>query len=89
VLASALVGRLAELGWDRRLIGSIAAMLLGNAVIYVVGLPWLQAAIGTSWSETVDLGLTPFLIGDALKLALAAATFPVAWWIVGRRPGER
>jgi len=89
VLASALVGRLAELGWDRRLIGSITAMLLGNAVIYVVGLPWLQAAIGTSWSETVNLGLTPFLIGDALKLALAAAAFPVAWWIVGRRPGER
>ena len=89
VLAAALVGRLAELGWDRKIIGSIAAMVLGNAVIYVVGLPWLKAAIGTSWSETITLGLTPFLLGDVLKLLLAAAAFPAAWWLVGRRPGDR
>ena len=89
VFAAALVGRLAELGWDRKLIGSIAAMVLGNAVIYAVGLPWLQAVIGTSWSETLVSGLWPYLIGDALKLILAAAAFPAAWWLVGRRPGER
>jgi len=89
VLAAALVGRLAELGWDRKIVGSVAAMLLGNVLIYVVGLPWLQAAIGTSWSETVALGFTPFVLGDVLKLFLAAAAFPAAWWLVGRRPGDR
>jgi biotin transport system substrate-specific component len=89
VAAAAIVGRLAELGWDRRIAGSLAAMLIGNAVIYVVGLPWLQAAIGTTWPATLELGLTPFLLGDALKLLLAAAAFPAAWWIVGRRPGDR
>lgn len=89
VLAAALVGRLAELGWDRKLVGSVAAMLLGNLVIYVVGVPWLMAAIGTSWRETLELGLYPFLVGDAIKLVLAAAAFPAAWWLVGRRPGDR
>lgn len=89
VLAAALVGRLAELGWDRKIVGSIAAMLLANAAIYLVGLPWLQAATGWSWAETIQKGLEPFLLGDALKLFLAAAAFPAAWWLVGRRPGER
>ena len=42
VLAAAVVGRLAELGWDRQIAGSIGAMLIGNALIYVVGLPWLS-----------------------------------------------
>jgi hypothetical protein len=39
--------------------------------------------------RAVDAGLTPFLIADAVKLAIAAAVFPLAWWVVGRRPGER
>lgn len=89
VFAAALVGRLAELGWDRKIAGSIAAMLLGNVVIYLFGLPWLQAATGMSWAMTIQEGLTPFVIGDALKLVLAAAAFPAAWWLVGRRPGDR
>jgi biotin transport system substrate-specific component len=89
IVAGALVGRLAELGWDRKLIGSVAAMLLGNVVIYVIGLPWLMAVTGQTVAWTLDNGLWPYLIGDALKLALAAAAFPAAWWVVGRRPGER
>ncbi len=89
VLASAIVGRLAELGWDRHLGGSVAAMLLGSAAIYAVGLPWLMAATGFTPAETIEKGLLPFIPGDVLKLALAAGIFPFAWWVVGRRPGER
>jgi biotin transport system substrate-specific component len=89
VVAGALVGRLAELGWDRRIGGALGAMLLGSAVIYAIGLPWLGIVIGTSPAETVAKGLTPFLVGDALKLLLAAVLFPAAWWVVGRRPDDR
>lgn len=89
MLASAFVGRLAELGWDRNILGAVAAMIGGNALIYAVGLPWLSLAVGFSASETIAKGLTPFLLGDALKLLLAGAVFPFAWWVVGRRPGER
>jgi len=89
VLAAALVGRLAELGWDRHIGGAIGAMLLGNAVIYVVGVPWLMAVTNQTPEWAIANGLTPFLLWDVVKLALAAAVFPVAWWIVGRRPGER
>lgn len=88
VLAAGLVGRLAELGWDRHIGGALGAMLLGNLVIYMIGLPWLMAATGMDGATAIAKGLTPFLIGDALKLLLAAGLFPVAWWVVGRRPGD-
>ncbi len=59
-------------------------MLLGNVVIYVPGLLWLGTVVG--WDKPVlAWGLTPFLVGDALKLALAAAVLPFAWRAVGRR----
>ncbi|HTC85839.1 MAG TPA: biotin transporter BioY [Candidatus Acidoferrum sp.] len=89
IFASALVGRLAELGCDRRVGGALGAMVLGNIVIYLIGLPWLAAALHKDAAWTIANGLTPFLLGDLLKLALAAGLFPVAWWVVGRRPGER
>lgn len=82
VLASALVGRLAQRGWDRRLPGALAAMALGNLAIYTVGLPWLAAATGFSPAETIAKGLVPFLLGDTVKLVLAAGVLPAAWWVV-------
>lgn len=90
VVASALVGRLAELGWDRTIFGAIGAMLLGSLVIYAVGVPWLAVtAFGGDLTLAFDKGMRTFLLWDAVKLLLAAAAFPVAWWFVGRRPGDR
>lgn len=88
LVAGSLVGRLAELGWDRTIIGALGAMAIGNLVIYVIGVPWLMAATQKDLAWGIANGLTPFLIGDAIKLILAAGAFPVAWWVVGRRAGE-
>jgi biotin transport system substrate-specific component len=89
VVASGVVGRLAELGWDRHLAGAIGAMALGNVIIYAFGIPWLMAATGLTFSAAINAGLVPFVLTDLIKLALAAGLFPLAWWIVGKRPGER
>ena len=90
VVASAIVGRLAELGWDRTIVGAVGAMLLGSLVIYAIGVPWLAyTAFGGDLAMAFDKGMRTFLLWDGLKLALAAATFPAAWWFVGRRPGDR
>jgi biotin transport system substrate-specific component len=89
IFAAALVGRLAELGWDRNFLGAVAAFVVGNLVIYAFGVPWLMLATGLGAGGAIANGVSPFLLGDGLKILAAAALFPAAWWIVGRRPAER
>jgi len=89
ILAAAVVGRFAELGWDRHLGGAVVMMLAGTVGIYALGVPWLKISTGMSWSDAIAAGLTPFLLWDAAKVAVAAATFPAAWWLIGRRPEDR
>ena len=82
VLATAALGYLARLGWDRTALKMGAALLIGNALIYIPGLLWLNG-FAESWAQTFQWGLTPFLIGDAIKLALAALLIPAIWKFVG------
>jgi biotin transport system substrate-specific component len=89
LFAAALVGWLAEMGWDRHIGGAIGAMILGEVVIYAIGVPWLAIATHHDLQWAVDKGFLPFIIGDAIKLAIAAGIFPFAWWLVGRRAGDR
>lgn len=83
LLAATACGWLAERGWDRTVIGTALAMLVGNALIYMLGLLWLGGLFG--WDKPIlEWGLTPFVLGDLTKLALAAAVLPFAWNLVGR-----
>jgi biotin transport system substrate-specific component len=83
VLAAGLVGWLAERGWDRSVLSTGLAMLLGNIAIYVPGLLVLSMFVGGD--NVLTYGLWPFLPGDAFKLALAAGLMPVAWYLLRRR----
>ena len=86
VLATLLLGAAARAGWDRTAPKMAGAMLLGNVIIYVPGLLWLGVLYG--WNEPIlAWGLWPFLLGDGLKLALAAVVLPLAWKAVGRARG--
>ncbi|MEM6656570.1 MAG: biotin transporter BioY [Pseudomonadota bacterium] len=82
LLATVLLGALAARGWDRS-VGKLAvALLLANVVIYVPGLLWLGQLYG--WDNPIlEWGLTPFLVGDAIKLGLAALLIPAVWKLVG------
>lgn len=82
VLAVLLMGFAARAGWDRSMGRMALAMLAANAVIYVPGVLWLGQLYG--WNEPIlQWGLWPFLIGDALKLALAALLVPGLWKLIG------
>ncbi|MDI5964755.1 biotin transporter BioY [Streptomyces sp. SL13] len=87
MLASAAVGALARRGADRGVLRTAGAMLVGEALVYAVGVPYLALAAHLSVSQAVAAGLTPYLIGDALKAALAMGLLPTAWKLVGRREG--
>lgn len=84
IAAAAVVGALADRGATRTALRTGAVMVLGNVIIYAVGVTWLKLALGVGWGAALSLGLTPFLIGDALKIVIAAGLFPTAWRMVQR-----
>jgi biotin transport system substrate-specific component len=77
VVAAFVVGWLADGGWTKDLPHTVAAMVAGEIAIYVFGLLWLARFVPAS--SVLGLGLFPFLIGDAIKLAVAAAVLPAGW----------
>lgn len=83
VAAAFVVGWLSEKGWDRRFVTMIFSMLIGNGIIYASGLPWLAIYVG--WGAVIKLGLAPFVVGDILKVVLAAIALPQIWhWVNAR-----
>ncbi len=95
VLATLALGLLARRGWDRSVLLMAVAMLIGNVILYVPGLAWLgywigstgkldAATYGSLWDQTMAWGIMPYLIGDAMKLALAALLLPAVWKLVGK-----
>lgn len=81
VLAAGVCGWLAERGMGQHFISTMLVMLVGNALIYVPGLLWLGALYG--WDKPIlEWGLTPFILGDATKLVLAAFLMPMAWTLI-------
>lgn len=81
VAAGFLSGYLAEHGWDRER-KVVLAMLLGDAVIFAVGLPWLGAFVG--FSKVLAFGLLPFIPGEIVKILAASGVLPLAWKVVRR-----
>lgn len=77
IAAAYLVGILAEMGWDRWVFIIVAAMFAGVVVLYAFGVCWL--AIMTNLRTALTVGLYPFIVGDILKVVLAAAVLPAGW----------
>jgi biotin transporter BioY len=84
IAAAYVTGLLAERGWDRRIETTILAMVFGNMVIYTFGLLWLCCLAGFSRTVLV-MGLYPFIIGDLLKIVLAALLLPSGWKLLNRK----
>jgi len=97
VIAAVLIGYLAEKRWDRGVGSAIGAFLLGEIIIFTIGVFWLANALGISVQasgacdlatgadcDALQLGLYPFVIGDLLKVLLAAGAFPLLWRLLKR-----
>ena len=79
LLASLLIGSLAGRKWDQRIQTAIPTMILGNVVIFSFGLLWLHHYTDKSWAWTFSAGLTPFILGEILKVAIAGTSLPLVW----------
>ena len=86
-VAAFVTGWLAERGFDRRYLTSVAAMVCGLAVVFVGGVWWLALAVQPAGglSGALATGLVPFIVPDLLKLLVAAGALPGLWWITGVR----
>ena len=84
IVAGAIVGKLAERGFSKTPVRTALAMIIGNLAIYSIGLPVLQAVTGADFATALSWGVTPFIIGDILKVVIAAGLLPAAWRIANR-----
>ncbi|MBM3567039.1 MAG: biotin transporter BioY, partial [Alphaproteobacteria bacterium] len=80
--AACLAGWMAEKGWDRSILKATAVNLIATAVVFVPGVLWLAVLIGPS--KAIAVGLTPFLLSSAVKIALGGAVMPLLWSLVRR-----
>ncbi len=85
--AAFVTGLLAERGWDRRFVTATVAMAIGSIIILMSGWAWLSRFVGpaSAWAA----GVAPFLVGDVIKIALAAAVLPSGWALLKRRSSHR
>jgi len=84
LIASLVLGYLADRKADQKFRTSFPALLLGDAIIFTFGLLWLQHTLDLSWSKTIAAGFTPFILGEALKIAITATSLPLVWRRISR-----
>ena len=84
LVASLVLGYLADRKADQKFRTSFPALLLGDAIIFTFGLLWLQQTLDLSWSKTIAAGFTPFILGEALKIAITATSLPLIWRRISR-----
>jgi biotin transport system substrate-specific component len=84
LVASLLLGYLADRKADQKFKTSFPALLLGDLVIFTFGLTWLHSSLDMSWSATFKAGFTPFILGEALKIAITATSLPLVWRRISR-----
>jgi biotin transport system substrate-specific component len=82
LVATCLMGKLAERGWDRRVLSCIVAITVGHIVILACGVTWLAVSLG--WANAIVVGLMPFIFATVIKTILAGMTLPMAWRAVER-----
>jgi biotin transport system substrate-specific component len=84
VVAAGVVGELARRGNDRSVMSSIGLLAVGDAILLTIGTIWLAGDLHVPAAKAIEIGVTPFLIGDAIKLAVAALVLPAAWKLARR-----
>ncbi len=85
LISSLVLGALAGRKWDQKIKTVIPTMIIGNVIIFTFGLFWLHQYSGQSWSWTIAKGLTPFILAEFIKIAIASTALPAVWRLVAKR----
>ena len=90
IAAAAVVGYLSQRGWHKSVAGVLGSFAIANTVIYLFGLPWLAFVLGSlgaanDLASVAAAGVAPFILGDVIKMTVAAALLPLAWKFLGKK----
>lgn len=85
MVATFLLGVLANRQLDQKFLTALPTMLIGSITIFTFGLLWLHHFTGKDWIWTISAGLTPFIFGEILKIAIVGTSLPVVWRIVNKK----
>ena len=90
IAAAAVVGYLSQRGWHKSVSGVLGSFAIANSVIYLFGLPWLAFVLGSlgaanDLASVAAAGVAPFILGDVIKMTVAAALLPLAWKFLGKK----
>lgn len=85
VIAAFVVGSLCERGWDRSIPSAALAFLIGDVLVFLVGVPWLALSLGLNLTNALATGLMPFIPGDLIKISLATLVVTGCWQAIDRR----
>jgi biotin transport system substrate-specific component len=88
LVATFVLGQLARFRLDQKFLTALPSMLIGTITTFSFGLIWLHQYTGQTWSWTFEKGLTPFIVGEVLKIAIAGTSLPVIWRVVNRKNSQ-
>jgi len=85
LVATFILGQFARFRLDQNFLTALPSMLIGTITTFSFGLVWLHQYTGESWNWTIEKGLTPFIVGEVLKIAIAGTSLPAVWRVVNRK----
>ena len=85
LIAVLVLGALADRKADQKFKTSFPALILGSAIVFTFGLLWLHTSLNLTWAQTISAGLTPFIFGEVIKIAITATSLPLIWRKISKK----
>jgi biotin transport system substrate-specific component len=85
LVAAFVLGALADRKADQKFKTSFPALILGSAIVFTFGLVWLHTSLNLTWAQTISAGLTPFIFGEVIKIAITATSLPLIWRKISKK----
>ena len=85
LVATLILGALADRKADQKFKTSFPALIFGSVIVFTFGLIWLNVSLNLTWAQTISAGLTPFIFGEVIKIAITATSLPLIWRRISKK----
>ena len=85
LVATLILGALADRKADQKFKTSFPALISGSVIVFTFGLTWLHTSLDLTWAQTISAGLTPFIFGEVIKIAITATSLPLIWRKISKK----